>query len=362
MEEIAITALNIIIAILLFGLLILVHEFGHFFVARLCGVRVNEFAIGMGPRLLKWGRGETQYSLRAFPIGGFCAMEGEDEQSEDPRAFSSKPCWQRLLILCAGAFMNFLVGLIMLAIISSISKTYATSQIQSFYPGFESSAATLENGLMEGDQILKIDGERVYINNDISLLLGRSDDGVYDITVRRNGERVELKGLPLSVKDYEIDGQTYKLYGLSFQVEENSFLSVLKRTWLTAVDYVRLVRISLADLFTGAAGVDQLMGPVGIVDTMNTATASTADLLSKFLFLMNFGALIAVNLAVMNLLPLPALDGGRVLFTLIEMIFRKPVPAKYEAMVHFAGFVALMALMVFVCYNDIARIVGRFMT
>ena len=354
-----ITFLMILAGILLFGFLILIHEFGHFFVARKCGVQVNEFSIGMGPRLFHWHRGETEYSIRAFPIGGFCEMEGEEERSENPRAFLNKPCWKRLLILVAGAGMNFLAGFLLILILNLQVAGFATNQIDAFYEGFPSSADVIENGLMENDELLAIDGSPVYIQNDIPLLLNRGSDTNYDLRVLRDGEVLELKEVPLNKREYDINGQKVMLYGLQFRMEKKSFESVLKYTWLTSVDYVRTVWMSLGDLIGGRAGINDLMGPVGVVDTMNTMAQQSSSAWEAILYILNFGGLIAVNLAVVNLLPLPALDGGRILFTLVEMIFRKPVPQKYEAWIHTAGFILLMILAIIVFSNDIIRILTR---
>lgn len=356
-----INILIILVGILLFGILVLGHEFGHFITARLCGVRVNEFAIGMGPRLARWKQGETEYSVRLFPIGGFCAMEGEEDTSDDPRSFAKRPCWMRLIILAAGAVMNFLMGLLLLLVLCLQGTGFATNTIDSLYDGFEATVVQMENGLAPGDQILAIDGERVYQNLDITLLLGRGQDTFYDLEIRRDGKTMLLEQVPLSPKEYMVDGEPVTMYGILFQVEEKTITTVLKNTWLTAIDYIRLVRMSLFDLIGGNAGVQDLMGPVGIVDTMNSVASTAQSGWQILLFLLNFGGLIAVNLAVMNLLPLPALDGGRIFFTLIELVARRPVPARYESVVHLVGFVLLMGLMVIVCYNDIARIVMRTM-
>ncbi|MBQ3134400.1 MAG: site-2 protease family protein [Oscillospiraceae bacterium] len=348
----------ILIALLLFGVLVAVHEFGHFATAKLLGVRVNEFAIGMGPALWKRQRGETQYSLRVFPVGGYCAMEGEDEESDDLRAFGVQPMWKRLIILCAGAFMNFLAGLLLILLLYAGAKTFVTPVISGFVDGFP---LVGEQGLMAGDRIVSIDGERVYLASDVSLLLGRAGDTV-DLVVERDGRKLKLNDLPLTLREYSVEGQPVKMYGLYFDTEEATILAKLRNSWLNAVDFVRLVRLSLIDLLSGSAGVKDLTGPIGIVDTIAQVGSQSATMAIAVQNILYFGALIAVNLAVMNLLPLPALDGGRVFFLLInalwQLIFGKKINPKYEGYVHFAGLLALLALMAVVAFNDLVRIFG----
>lgn len=348
----------ILIALLLFGVLVAVHELGHFASAKLLGVRVNEFAIGMGPALLKKQRGETLYSLRAFPVGGYCAMEGEDEESDDPKAFGVQPVWKRLIILCAGAFMNFVAGLVLILLLYAGAKAFTTPVIADFMDGFP---LVGEQGLLPGDRIVSIDGERVYLTSDVSLLLNRAGETV-DMVVKRDGEKIMLNDLPLTLQEYTVNGQQVQRYGLYFKTEDATIWAKLRNSWLNAVDFVRLVRMSLTDLLSGNAGVKDLTGPIGIVDTIaqvGSQSATTAIALQNILY---FGAMIAVNLAVMNLLPLPALDGGRVFFLLVNglwyLIFRKHINPKYEGYIHFAGLVALLALMAVVAFNDLARIFG----
>jgi len=351
--------LYIIIAILLFGFLIAIHEFGHFITAKLFGVRVNEFAIGMGPAILSRQKGETLYALRAFPVGGFCAMEGEDEDSDDPRAFGTQKAWKRLIILAAGAFMNFVAGLVLILLLFSRAQAFTTPVLTGFMDGFPLEG---EQGLMAGDRIVSINGERIYLYNDVTMFLGRGSGEPYDIVVERNGERVALNDLPLELREYTVEGQTVTRYGLYFAIEEATVGAKLRNSWYNAIDFVRLVRISLSDLFTGNAGFKDLTGPVGIVDTITEVGSQSATLGVALENILYFGALIAVNLAVMNLLPLPALDGGRIFFLLINsawmLLFRKRIDPKYESYVHVAGLVALLALMAVVTFNDLTRIFG----
>ena len=351
--------LYIIIAVLLFGFLIAIHEFGHFITAKAFGVRVNEFAIGMGPAVVSKQKGETLYALRVFPVGGYCAMEGEEDESDDPRSFGKQAVWKKLIILSAGAAMNFLAGLVLILLLFAQAQAFSTPVLAGFMEGFPLEG---ERGLMVGDRILSINGERIYLSSDVSLFLGRGSGEPYDIVVKRNGAKVVLNDLPLEVREYTENGQTVLRYGLYFGVEEATVANKLKNGWYNALNFVRLVRISLTDLITGAAGVKDLTGPVGIVDTITEVGSQSASLADALWSILYFGALIAVNLAVMNLLPLPALDGGRIFFLLINgvwfLLFRRRIDPKYESYVHVVGLVALLALMAVVTFNDLIRVFG----
>ena len=352
-------SMYILLAILIFGILIGIHEFGHFIAAKACGVRVNEFAIGMGPALLKRQKGETMYALRLLPIGGFCAMEGEDESSDDPRAFTSKPWWQRAVILIAGAFMNFLLGFLIIALLYSSAQAFYGRTVSALTENFRYGG---EEGLMVGDEILSIDGHTIFYSNDFSTYMSRSSGGTVDMVIRRGGEKLLLDDYPLQMEDYVVDGETVLRYGVTFNTVPATFWNRLQYACCTAADYVRYVWMGLSDLVTGVVGIKDMSGPVGIVSAIGQvgqASASTAEALKNILFLASF---IAVNLAVMNLLPIPALDGGRVFFLLItgvlEKILRRKIDPKYEGYIHAAGLMLLLGLMAVVMVNDIARIVN----
>lgn len=351
--------LYIIIAIVLFGFLVAIHEFGHFITAKAFGVRVNEFAIGMGPALFSRQKGETLYALRLFPVGGFCAMEGEDDESDDPRSFGAQKAWKRLIILAAGAAMNFLAGLALILLLFSGAQAFVTPVISGFMDGFPLEG---EQGLMTGDRLISINGERIYLYNDVTMFLKRGAGAPYDIVVERDSKRIVLNDFPLEPRQYTVEGKTVTRYGVYFAAEEATFGIKLRNSWYNAIDFVRLVRISLTDLLTGAAGVKDLTGPVGIVDTITQIGNQSASVRVGFENILYFGALIAVNLAVMNLLPLPALDGGRIFFLLINglwmLLFRRRIDPKYESYVHVAGLVALLGLMAIVTFNDLVRIFG----
>jgi regulator of sigma E protease len=349
----------IIFALLIFGILIIVHEAGHFAAAKLLGAKVNEFAVGMGPCLFSRRRGETDYSLRAFPVGGFCAMEGEDEDSGDPRAFTNQRSWKKFIILLAGSFMNFLIGLLVLVLLYAQATSFVTPVIDGFMEGFPYES---ETGLLPGDRIIKINGEPIYIYSDVALFLSRSNGETMDLVIERNGQRLERNDFPLKLREYVVDGETKMKYGLLFTVEEATVGLRLQQSWFNALDFVRLVRMGLVDLITGAVGLQELSGPIGIVNTISQVGAESATAMAAARNILYYGALIAVNLAVMNLLPLPALDGGRIFFLLVNSLFmlltRHKINPKYEGYIHAAGLFCLLALMVVVAFNDIAKIVA----
>lgn len=356
--------LYIIIAILIFGILVATHELGHFVAAKLSGVRVNEFAVGMGPALLKWGKGETQYSLRALPIGGFCAMEGEDDDSADPRSFGRASWWKKIVILCAGAFMNFVTGVVIMAVLYAPAVGIRAEVYGGPLEGYN----TENCGLLAGDRFLSVDGHRVLVYGNARFFLDRAGETI-DFVVERDGQRVELKGVHLPYQERtDGEGNYTRLRGLTMTstVDPINFPGKLGCAWKTSIDLVRTVWISLGDLVTGAVGLRDLSGPVGIVDMMGQVAANPELSPTPMDVARNFAelaALIAVNLAVMNLLPLPALDGGRVFFLVLNGVlyglFRKKIDAKYEGYVHLAGLAALMCLMLAVTLSDVGKLFGR---
>ena len=347
---------TIALAILFFGVIIIIHEFGHFICAKLFKVRVNEFSIGMGPAIFKKQKGETQYSLRALPIGGYVSMEGEDEESEDERAFNKKKVWQRIIIVVAGATMNLILGLVIMAItLSTSTDLIGTNTIKEFYP---TAVSNQQGGLKEGDKFLKIDGHAVWSERDLSFLMSRSDNGVFNFTVERDGEKVELNNVAFKTEDVEYNGKTVTMITYDFVIvgEKPTFKNVFVNSFTQSASIVRTVWLSLFDVVTGRYGMSELAGPVGTVDIIADVAQSAAEEhnFEQLLFIM---ALITINIGVANLLPLPALDGGRLMFLIIEGIRRKPVNRKYEGYIHAAGLALLLLLMVFVTYNDIVRII-----
>ena len=256
------TILFILITILLFGALIAIHEFGHFIAAKTLGVRVEEFAIGMGPKLLSRTRGETTYSLRALPIGGFCSMEGEEEASDDPRSFSGKPAWKKFIILVAGAFLNFVTGLVILLVLFSVAGSPSAPVVSGYLPGAED---IRETGLLPGDEFYRIDGHRIYFQSDAILFLGRAGEDVA-VEVLRDGRRLDLGTLHLPYRTLtdESGQQSLKRGVMVGELREAGPLGTLRNAWYQSIDYVRTVWLSLGDLIRGAVSLNDMAGPIGI--------------------------------------------------------------------------------------------------
>ena len=350
--------MSILFAILLFSVLIFVHELGHFVAAKLSGVQVNEFSMFMGPAIVKWKRGETQYSIRCIPIGGYCAMEGEDEDTDNPRSFQKADWWKRLIILVAGSFMNFVIGVLIVSVVLFCQPRYATAEITNIESW---STLSYEGGLQVGDTIVEFDGKRISIYEDFTLATLMLPDGEYDVAVKRNGEKVTVKNVPMvrqSVDDG--NGGQVMLYGISFATEETTPASVPGRILPSAFNHVKSVIISLKLLLTGQAGLKDMSGPVGIVQIMSESAEAAGSAGGAFVNMLWFGGFIAINLAVMNLLPVPALDGGRVvgllLVTVIEKLTKKRLNPKYEGYVHGVGMILLLALMAVILFKDIFTI------
>lgn len=338
--------LTILAAIFVFGIVILIHEGGHFVTAKLCGIKVNEFALGMGPKLFSFGKKETKYSLRLLPIGGFVSMEGEDEESDDPRGFQKAPVWKRILVIVAGAFMNLVLGFVVLVIMVSSDDAIASRTISSFYENATSQAT----GLQLGDTILSVNGRKCFIADDILYEFARIDADSIELEVLRDGKKVTLPAVHFDSSPDE-DGLNLMIVDFTVLPVEKNVGTVLREGWYSSLSYARLIFLSLWDLATGRVPVNQLSGPVGIVSTIASVVSYGWQPLLMLL------ALITLNLGIFNLLPLPALDGGKLLLLVVEAVRRRPLNEKYEAIINVAGFALLMVLMVFATFNDIVRLV-----
>ncbi len=347
--------MTILFAILLFSILIFVHELGHFVTAKLSGVQVNEFAIFMGPAIWKKQVGETLYSIRCIPIGGYCAMEGEDEDTPSDRSFQKAAWWKRLIILVAGSFMNLVTGILLLAIVVAPVRQFITPVVAQIEEGC---ALAGEYGFQVGDRILEVDGEKIYVNSDFSTILALNPGEVHDLVLERNGERIVLDDFRMEMREFPDEDGTMRLrYGFSFGVVEATFGEKVSYIYYNTIDTVRMVRLSLQMLLTGKAGLSDMSGPVGIVQVMSETAAASDTTMQMIMSLLSFGSFIAINLAVMNLLPIPALDGGRVVCLLLtvafEKITRKKIDPKYEGYLHGAGMILLLGLMAIIMFKDI---------
>lgn len=335
--------LYILIALLVFGFLIFIHELGHFITARLCGVGVNEFAIGMGPKVFTRQSQKTgiRYSLRLFPVGGFVSMVGEDEESAAQNAFCNVSVWRRMIITVAGAAMNLVLGLIITMFIVLSSSLLATNVVADF----DDDAISHESGLHVADEIIKVGNRRVYTGYDLSYEIMNRGYQAIDLTVIRDGETVVLEDVvfPTAVESGVVFGETdFRVLGV-----ERSVGDVIKHVFVRSITSVRMVWESLLDLIKGRYGVEAVSGPVGMTEVIGEAARSG---LSVFL---HACALITINLGVVNLLPIPALDGGRFVFIAIEAVRRKPINKEVETYIHFIGIVLLLALMVMISLKDV---------
>jgi len=351
----------IIIGILALCFMIIFHEIGHFTAAKLFDMKVYEFNFGMGPVLLKKQKGDTRYALRLFPIGG-SVMLGEDiEPSDDPREFRNKPVWQRMIVITAGAFLNLVLGLILCVVIVAMSKDILSTTVG----GFAGSAVSDkgDSALQVGDVIVKINGMSIITATDISYKLDNSrskgDDGnfaVYEFVVKRGGERITLPNVTFAAKPNERGGMSY-VHDFGVYRVEKTPLNVLNYAARTSVTYGRFIWLFLIDLAKGQYGLNDLSGPVGTVAAIGEETAKAETFAEKAYTIVLISALITINLGMFNLLPIPALDGARLLFFIIEAIRRKPLKPEIEGWIHFIGFAALMLLMLAVTFNDIRRLI-----
>lgn len=351
--DVLIKILYVFLALLVFGVLVLIHEGGHFLFARLFRVTVEEFSIGMGPKLIsrKSKKSGITYSWRVFPIGGFVAMVGEDEDSEDANAFCNKPVWQRMIITAAGATVNLVAGFIAMMILVACTSTFGGTTVAEFIPGdvfveqgydYHSSA---EAGLEVGDTIVAVNGERVHILNELQYELVHAGNEPLTLTVERGDETLTLENV--LVPQIEEQGVLFGMRDFYVRAQEKTFSTVIRHGFYRSVSAVKMIWESLADLVGGRYGIQAVSGPVGVTQTLAEAARSGPD---QFIYL---AIIISINLGIMNLLPLPALDGGRLLFQLIELVFRRPVPRKVEGYVHFAGIMLLFALMAFITLKDL---------
>lgn len=327
----------------------MLHELGHYIAALNFGVPINEFAVGMGPRLFshRSRKTGTVYSIRLFPIGGFVSMVGEDELSDDENALNHKPVWQRMVITAAGAFTNLVVGVILMCVVILITPNIGGTTVLRFV---EEDSLSHQSGLMVGDEIVEVEGTRVRIATELSYEIMRKGVHPVDLVVEREGERIALSDVqfPTIIQD----GMEFGLPDFQVLALEKNFTNVVEQSVFRSLSTVKMIWESLIDLITGRYGFEQLSGPVGVTTAVSEAAKSG---FSDFLYLI---VVITMNLGIFNLLPLPALDGGRLLFQVIELFRRKPIRPEFEGYVHFVGIVLLMLLMVAITFQDVMKLFG----
>lgn len=342
-----------LVAVLVFGLLIFIHELGHFITARIFGVTVYEFSIGMGPAMITYTSKKTniKYALRVFPLGGYVSMAGEDEESDDPNAFDKKPSWQRFIVTAAGGVVNLLFGALLTLAVVLASAPLGSTAIHSYPEQSNHEISSEESGLRPGDVILAVNGSRVHVVNDLAYeIMHDAGQGPVDVRILRDGEEMTLSvTFPTAVSS----GTRVGLLDFYVQAEEMTFGNVLKHTFYRSLSTVKMVWESLIDLVSGRYGMEAVSGPVGVAGAISDAAATD---IVQLLYLV---AIISINLGVVNLLPLPALDGGRLFFLLFEMIARRPVLAKkHEALIHGIGIMLLLGFMIIVTFKDIFSFFG----
>lgn len=337
------TVYPILIAVLFFELIIIIHEGGHFAAARLMKIRVNEFSIGMGPKIFSFTKGETKYSLRWILFGGYCAMEGEDEDSDENGSFSKKSVGARMFVVAAGAVMNLILGFLIVVCIVSGGDLIGTPTVAKF----DDSAVSASSGLQVGDTIKSIDGMRVFTATDVETGLSRSLDGNVQMVVERDGKNVSLD-VSFDMQEYE--GQQFINMDFWLLGEEKTVGGVLKSSCGMFVSYIRMIFLSVADLLSGRYGISDLSGPVGAVSVVSTAVKTSIASMLRIM------ALLTINVGLFNLFPIPALDGWRFFILIGEGIFKKKLPAKWEYAINAAGLVLLLGIMVIVTFSDVTKL------
>lgn len=353
----------IVVAVLVFLLIIMVHELGHFAAAKACGIYVKQFAFGMGPALFRKQGKETEYVVRVFPVGGYCAFETDIEDFDEekgeivepnPRAFNRKPVWQRMIVLVCGPLMNLILGFIVVVISLCTSEAIASTTVSEFREQSVSSSQ-----LMVNDEILNIEGLPIYSASDITYKMQSSDrkneagNLVFDITVRRNGETVLLKDVEFMTTNRQ-DGSSGVYFDFFVYRLEKNFGNVVSMGFRESSSKARIILLTIVDIVKGKYGLNDFSGPIGVGSVITEAvkTYTFSDFMSVMAFL-------SINVGVFNLLPIPGLDGARLIFLIVELIRRKPVKQQVEGMIHFAGMALLLLFIIVLSFNDISKLFAR---
>lgn len=339
--------MSIIVALLIFGLLIFFHELGHFLLAKRGGIGVTSFSLGMGPAILKKQIGETEYCLRILPFGGSCAMIGEDEDSDAENAFNKKGVWTRISVVAAGPIFNFIlafVGSVIMIACIGVDKPIISEMMEG-YPAYEA-------GVRAGDEVISMNGRNIGVYRDVSMYIQLHQGEPIDLVYERDGERYETTIVP------KMDEDGYYLMGITggaYSMCDNP-LELIKYGGAQVGYWIHMVFDSLKMMFTGQVQREDVGGPVRIVSMIGDTYEQSAEIsaFAVFISMLNMVIFLSANLGVMNLLPIPALDGGRLLIMFIEVITRKRVPERIEGYIHMAGFMVLMGLMVLILFNDIS--------
>ena len=336
------TVYPILIAILFFELIIIIHEGGHFVAARLMKIKVNEFSIGMGPKLIQFKKGDTKYTLRLILFGGYCTMEGESEDSDDENSFAKKKVWQRFFVVVAGALMNLILGFLVIVIMLSSGSLIGTTEIAKFDDKAVSSAT-----LKQGDIIKSIDGMRVYTSTDVTTGLSRTGDDTLDMTVLRDGKTLDLK-VKFNMEKYE--GRNFINMDFWLVGNKKTVGGVIKESFKEWVSFTRMVFLSVHDMIVGKYGLSDLAGPVGTVSVVSTAVKTSAYSMLRIM------ALLTINVGLFNLFPIPALDGWRLFLLIFEGIFKRKLPDKWDWAINAVGLVLLLGLMCVITFSDITKL------
>lgn len=355
-----------LLTVLVFGVMILVHELGHFIACRIFGVKVNEFAIGMGPKLFsrQSKKSGTVYSLRALPIGGFNNIEDGMEESVDENgktvmvpkavipedAYPSKPVWQRMIIIVAGAFMNLLLGFIIMTVVVIGTEKYGSTKIAYFVD--DSGAALTEyQGLMSGDEVVKVGKRRVHTGDEFVYAIFADGAKPIDFRVIRDGKEITVKDVAFPTQEQE--GITFGVINFKIYTEEKKFVNTVKQSFFGATNAITQVFDSLIGMVTGKYGLQHMSGPIGVGEVIGEAASVGLN------SLLSITVVLTMNLGIFNLLPIPGLDGGKLIFLIIEAIIRRPIPRKVEEITTVVGISLLMSLVVIVAFKDVFMLIFK---